>query len=56
MHYLPDKKLRHCYVFGYGTDRMAEIVVNDDLDLSKIFSSFLNITIRISNWLKFAAQ
>ena len=41
MHYLPDKKLRHSYIPGYGSDWFAGIIINHVLDLTNKFSSFL---------------
>ena len=47
MHYLPDKKLRHFHVPGYGPDWLDGIVVNHGLDLTLKFGcSFLIRTSR----------
>ena len=40
MHYLPDKKPLRPYVPGYGSDWLAEIIVNHGLDLTNKFGSF----------------
>ena len=41
MHYLPDKKLIHSNVHGYGPDCLAEVFVNHDLDpINKLGNSF----------------
>ena len=39
MHFLPDKKLRQPYTFGYVSDFLAGIAGNNGLDHTKIFRS-----------------
>ena len=43
LHYLPDKKLRHSYISGYGPDWLAGIIINYGLDLTKKFGHFFLI-------------
>ena len=53
MHYLPDEKLRHSHIPGYGCDLLAGIIANHGLLLINKFRNFFLIRVKLLNYCTF---